>query len=460
MAEAHERIELCLYNPVSKYARPSKLGFMEALAFRMRRTNRRMHSKTFIVDGRIAIIGGRNNEGKYYDRNPAFVFKDREVAVMGPVVGDIRNSFDEFWQHRKSVYAMQFRDIQSEYIRVVNRPRLRPSPEDLAVVGDLLKQADAPALSALRPSLSIQPVEAVEFVADSPSRRKRLLSVFQFRHRLTDRYRRLIRSAEEQLVFQTPYLIYDRRQRRDLRQARRRNPDLRVVISSNSLGAADHVHVYAISYKHRRALLRKKGLHIYEFMPFPGDARDFVPGYENLNRLAAETAEEFPVPEDRVPVDTPVPVLCLHAKTLVVDGAVALVGSHNFDPRSSNLNAECGLVIRDRAFAGRIEGDVLRDIQPRNSWSVARVPRPRRLGTRVRQSLESISSRLPFFDVVPQTYASLYQPRDGQTFLPPNHPDFYNTYEDVGQFPGVNDPAVLRRMSLIKQFGGWARPLL
>ena len=45
----------------------------------------------------------------------------------------------------------------------------------------------------------------------------------------------------------------------------------------------------------------------------------------------------------------------MHAKTLVVDGELLIVGSINFDPRSFALNAEFGVVIVDRALAARAE---------------------------------------------------------------------------------------------------------
>ena len=457
MAEAHERIDLCIYNPMSNVAWLGKLKFLQAGLLRMRDMNRRMHSKTFIVDGRIAILGGRNYEGKYYDRHPSFLFKDRDVTVMGPVVRDVQASFEEFWTHRKSVHAMQFKDVQAQYLRVVNRPIPPPSRKDRAVVGKLLEWADEPALSRIRDSLAIAPVASVDFLADTPSRTKHSLHVLPG---MTARYRKLVRSARERLVFQTPYLIYDPRQRRDLQRARRHNRGLRVVVSSNSLGAADHIHVYAISYKHRRALLRKMKLEIYEFKPVPGDVEEFVAGYRLLHRIGIDPDETPAAADAPVEIDAPTPRVCIHAKTLVIDGKAALIGSHNFDPRSSNLNAECGLLISDADFAARVERQIFRDIHPRNSWTVARKPVPDRFGPRFRQALGSFSSRLPIFDFLPQVYVSLYEPLEDRDPLPPGHPDFYASYRDVGPFPEVKDPAVLKKMNRIKSFAGWIRPIL
>jgi cardiolipin synthase len=45
----------------------------------------------------------------------------------------------------------------------------------------------------------------------------------------------------------------------------------------------------------------------------------------------------------------------LHAKTMVIDGRWATVGSTNLDPRSLALSQEINVVVYDRAFARRME---------------------------------------------------------------------------------------------------------
>jgi cardiolipin synthase A/B len=48
-------------------------------------------------------------------------------------------------------------------------------------------------------------------------------------------------------------------------------------------------------------------------------------------------------------------VSLLHAKTMVVDGVWATIGSTNFDNRSFALNQEINLTVYDRAVATRLE---------------------------------------------------------------------------------------------------------
>lgn len=65
----------------------------------------------------------------------------------------------------------------------------------------------------------------------------------------------------------------------------------------------------------------------------------------------------------------------LHAKTVVVDGSWALVGSANFDFRSFALNFELGAVVYDRAFAALLEERFLRDLADSREVTLAAVER-------------------------------------------------------------------------------------
>ena len=65
----------------------------------------------------------------------------------------------------------------------------------------------------------------------------------------------------------------------------------------------------------------------------------------------------------------------LHAKTVVVDGAWALVGSANFDFRSFTLNFELGAVVFDRAFAALLEERFVRDLADSREVTLAAVER-------------------------------------------------------------------------------------
>jgi cardiolipin synthase len=61
----------------------------------------------------------------------------------------------------------------------------------------------------------------------------------------------------------------------------------------------------------------------------------------------------------------------VHAKTLVVDGAVSLVGSANMDLRSFRLNFEVHALVHDPELAARLEVEFERDLEQSRLVSLA-----------------------------------------------------------------------------------------
>lgn len=62
----------------------------------------RNHRKLIVVDDKYAITGGRNIGDDYYDISPEYNFIDRDILVEGPIVKTMRESFDEFFNHKIS----------------------------------------------------------------------------------------------------------------------------------------------------------------------------------------------------------------------------------------------------------------------------------------------------------------------------------------------------------------------
>src|SRR5690606_22588539 len=67
LASAHVNFELRIYNPVLGRARITYPMYAWAAACCWRRLNQRMHSKLLLVDGLVAITGGRNYQDDYFD---------------------------------------------------------------------------------------------------------------------------------------------------------------------------------------------------------------------------------------------------------------------------------------------------------------------------------------------------------------------------------------------------------
>jgi cardiolipin synthase A/B len=58
-----------------------------------------------------------------------------------------------------------------------------------------------------------------------------------------------------------------------------------------------------------------------------------------------------------------------HAKTMVVDGVFATIGSTNFDNRSFRLNDEINLTVYDREFGRRLEEMFVEDLARSRSYA-------------------------------------------------------------------------------------------
>ena len=85
-------IEVRLFNPF-RSRRFKPLDFL----FRFRRANRRMHSKSFTVDNQVTIVGGRNIGDEYFAAKREGMFADLDAVCIGPVVQEVSDCFDQFW---------------------------------------------------------------------------------------------------------------------------------------------------------------------------------------------------------------------------------------------------------------------------------------------------------------------------------------------------------------------------
>ena len=74
--------------------------------------NHRMHNKIVVVDGQYGITGGRNYQNDYFDRGVNRTFLDRGILVLGPVAGEMSNSFEEYWTNDLAVFSNEMKDVR------------------------------------------------------------------------------------------------------------------------------------------------------------------------------------------------------------------------------------------------------------------------------------------------------------------------------------------------------------
>lgn len=351
----HPNIDIRIYNPKNSVGitLPQRV-FNVATDFRG--INQRMHNKTFIVDGKAAVTGGRNMAAEYYDYNHDFNFRDRDVLLLGDVVRPMQASFEQFWGSNLSVAVEQLysgwglmqKNVQASDAEI---KRIYQALHDYARSPDNFAPEVRAAVVAA-PAGFQQLMEKLiwgkmEFISDLPGKNGNRYNLGGGGV-MTTALARLVGSARKQIVIQSPYLVLSDQALELFRQARARG--VRVRISTNSLASTDNIQAFS-GYRNQRAMLLKMGFEIFEYQPYPAVQRKL------MQRFAATKSKQL--------------IFGLHAKTMVVDRKVAYIGTFNFDPRSENLNTEAGVIITDAHVAAAVEAAIENDMQPGNSWDAA-----------------------------------------------------------------------------------------
>ena len=514
LAGAHRNLKVRIYNPVLQRARISYPQYVLAAACCWRKLNQRMHSKMLVIDGRVAVTGGRNYQDDYYDWSDEYNFRDRDLLVGGPEVRAMQENFDAFWDSRLSVPIEQLADVGGHLLRD-GVPELGPPHyERPARVAAASREADDAVLMG-EMAASALPVGEVEFLADLPEKHRDDQQGVMAPS--TRGMRELIEGAQDEVLLQTPYLVLSKPAQQMFRELHDRKDGPEVLVSTNSLAATDSFITYALSYKYKRRYLRDFGFQIHEFKPFPGNAPidvdatgaveigwqpDGTPviegepvetaGLPEAEGMAGEQAVSPQAPSgnaaaapgrtpprpltreysalrfaginvnDRVPLKRAGVRIGLHAKSLVIDDRIGVVGTHNFDPRGDNYNTESAVVIEDAAFAQALARSIHRDMAPENAWVIARRDKAP-VFSGLEYSLAKVSEHLPLFDLWPMRYATSYEFQPGPECpmpLPPDNPRFRQCYEPVGDFPEVDLGFKTLLTRIFTAFGAGLAPIL
>ena len=339
--DAHALIEVRLYNPFSQ----RRAGwFARALEYlgHSDRLGQRMHHKLWVVDNAVAIVGGRNLGDAYFAFDRERQFADLDALIVGPLVRPLSQGFDGYWnsdaarslrrdrspqaeaqglsrarsvlqqrerQFRESAYAQALRaaglgsalhegriDLVAARGAVVDgRPPL-PEPAVVAGAGD---PADAGAGGP-----------AARVVADANGARGEGGAAPQ-PGPLIELLRSVVAVTRRELLLVSPYFVPGDRGVEAICALQARG--VRVRVLTNSLASTDVPVVHA-GYARKRPALLACGVELFELKPGPkGERRGLSSGAS------------------------------LHAKAVVADRQVAILGSMNLDPRSRRVNTEIAL---------------------------------------------------------------------------------------------------------------------
>ena len=339
LLDTHPHLEIRHFNPLR--TRDSLLGNAFEMLFSGGRPNSRMHNKAWIVDGHVAMVGGRNIGDAYFDLGEDFNFRDLGVLVTGSAVQQASTAFDEYWNSPlvvpvSQIYAGEFSISLAEAQAALERERtetLSQSP---------LRELVESSRTGEKRSVGVNdPIgDGAVMITDPPHKgsleHDPLVGVAAAIRRMGDR-------AQRELILVSPYFVPGAEGARWLAALEARG--VQVSVLTNSLNATDVAAVHGGYARYRKQLLRA-GVDLYELKPSAG-------AQSSAGSLGGSSRSS------------------LHTKAVIADGRYSLVGSFNYDPRSAFINTEMGVLIDDPYFAERVRTDYRQALDPGRSYRLA-----------------------------------------------------------------------------------------
>lgn len=337
---AHPNIRVRIFNPARSR---NGIGRWLSLIADFDRINRRMHNKTFVVDGYVGIAGGRNIGDEYFDEHPTLNFRDRDVMVVGPLAGDMTDNFEAYWSNQWAyplgrLYKLPAPERAQEQLSRLGRettgklvfqaspPRSREAAEAL------LERWYASLVQAPGELVFDPPPEDPEAPAEAPQNTAKALYG-------------LVESARSEILIESAYLILAEDQLKDL--SRVAGQALSVAAITNSLASNDLIANHAGYARWRREML-EHGIELHELRPDAPACQQWV-----ANPMACDQG-----------------TVSLHSKAVVFDRETLFIGSFNVNLRSIYLNGETILIIHSPQLAETVARDIRYAMAPENSWQV------------------------------------------------------------------------------------------
>lgn len=317
-------VEIRLFNPFPS-GRASLFGRIAGSLGDIRRIRHRMHNKLLAVDNVVAITGGRNIGDPYLIAGNGSFF-DADILAMGPVVRELSESFDHYWNSERTYAGALFwpdssqADRRAQFANDIGQ--FSPSPgrgsapyvPQTAVVSDAASQiaAGSVPLQICSSRLffdSTDKVVGANLVDATGTVHERVIDVFVM--------------ARRDLYVASPYFVRGRAGLERIRSLRDRGVRLRLL--TNSASSTDEPLAHAVYLRYRVPLL-EAGLDLREFaVPAPAETES--------SSLSASG---------------------LHAKLAVIDNRYVYVGSLNFTGRSERINTELGLILDCPELASQV----------------------------------------------------------------------------------------------------------
>lgn len=345
---SHKNITIKIYNPSINIGK-TIFQKLDNLKNNFRGSNQRMHNKTFIVDNKVVITGGRNIADEYFDYDHEYNFRDRDVLLIGGVTKDVVTSFNEFWDSPISMNVQSLIDssrykIHAEEKFAVLHQYACDSSNFWPQVREKIKNIPL-AFEAIQQSGDLQWTDSVEFVSDQPGKNDGSHGIAGGGNTTTV-LMNLVKQAKKSIVIQSPYLVTTDLGKNLFKEALANGVEIKIM--TNSLASTDNLQAFS-GYQRDREKLLATGIRIFEYKPNAAIRHTIMTG-------ALQKKINF------------TPIFGLHAKSMVIDGKVTVIGTFNLDPRSANLNTECVTIIHSEKVASFVLRHINEELKPENCW--------------------------------------------------------------------------------------------
>ena len=353
-----KNIELRLFNPLPGGRGSLALRILSNLKD-VARIQRRMHNKVFVADNAVAITGGRNLGETYFGQSQGTNFVDIDVLAAGGAVRELSRSFDQYWNNPLAYPVeslMSLEDIQAlkpvpatdkrsgdaegppaqtpalTAVAAVNGARVITTPDGVAITLPALP--DSTDLNRLNWTWAPSAM-----LADKPSKiAADADSVDESQDTAVDGLLQLMSQAKTDVLIVSPYFVPGARMMGQFAELRQRG--VRVRVLTNSLASNDAVAAHMGYARYRKALLAL-GIEIHEMRAEQKSSLGSM--RSSLGNMGSTTGSRGGSGASSR--------ASLHAKVVVVDERILVIGSMNLDLRSQLQNSEVALVIRSRALS-------------------------------------------------------------------------------------------------------------
>ena len=343
-------IEMRLFNPLPSNRSSAMWRIISSLSDAAR-LQRRMHNKIFVADNAVAITGGRNLGDTYFGQSDGVNFVDIDVLASGRIARDLSRSFDQYWNNPLAYPVkslMTAKDLerlkplpaaQAESFGEYHPTQPTATPGDASNKNTVGREAVNPAGISTTPAVLTDTTDLrllswtwapSTMLVDKPSKIAEDADTTEISNdTAVDGLLSLMSSAQTDLLVVSPYFVPGPEMMRQFEAIRKRGVRMRVL--TNSLASNDAVAAHAGYARYREGLLAM-GVEIYEMRAEQrGTLSSFGTGSTGGSRGASRAS--------------------LHAKAVVVDNRLLVVGSMNLDLRSKLQNSEVAIVIRNRKLA-------------------------------------------------------------------------------------------------------------